>query len=261
MFVGVTSPQTCMVLTGRLRRLREAGFRVVLCCDEGDLLRETATAEGVEALTVPMRREVALWADLVALGRLTWVLRMLEPVGFVLREASNGIEALDAWRTWRPHLILMDIVMPGMDGHEATRRLREDPNRDGVKVVALSASAFDEDREAVMATVADDFVRKPVIAEDLMAVIASHLDLEYDYADDPPPPAAAAALSPERLRRLPPDLVAAMRVASLRSDDMEMDALVARLPPEEADLADHLRRLVGQFDWDALDAWLAAAGA
>ena len=189
------------------------------------------------------------------------LLRMLEPVGFVLREASNGIEALDAWRTWRPHLILMDIVMPGMDGHEATRRLREDPNRDGVKVVALSASAFDEDREAVMATGADDFVRKPVIAEDLMAVIASHLDLEYDYADDPPPPAAAAALSPERLRRLPPDLVAAMRVASLRSDDMEMDALVARLPPEEADLADHLRRLVGQFDWDALDAWLAAAGA
>ncbi len=79
LFVGVTSPQTCMVLTGRLRRLREAGFRVVLCCDEGDLLRETATAEGVEALTVPMRREVALWADLVALGRLTWVLRMLEP--------------------------------------------------------------------------------------------------------------------------------------------------------------------------------------
>lgn len=79
LIVGVTSAQTCLVLTGRLRRLREAGFRVVLCCGEGELLQETAEAEAVEALVVPIRREVALWADMLALAKLTWMLRRMEP--------------------------------------------------------------------------------------------------------------------------------------------------------------------------------------
>ena len=190
------------------------------------------------------------------------LLGMLEPVGFSLREAANGMEALKEWRDWHPHLILMDIVMPTMDGHEATRRLREEPDGREVKVVALSASAFDEDRDAVMATGADDFVRKPVIFEDLLATIASHLDIAYDYVDEPPPTSARtaprAALTPEMLARLPAELIPVLRSAAFRSDDVEMIALIDRLPPELADLAEIMRRLVHQFDWDVLDTWLGS---
>lgn len=79
MVVGVTHPQTCLVLTGRLRRLREAGFRVILVSSPGELLYGTATSEGVEAAVVPMRREIAFFTDLVSLIRLCALLRRVKP--------------------------------------------------------------------------------------------------------------------------------------------------------------------------------------
>lgn len=77
--VGVTHPQTCLVLTGRLRRLREAGFRVYLVSSPGELLRRTAAAENVKAIAIPIRREIAPLADLVSFARLLRLLLRLKP--------------------------------------------------------------------------------------------------------------------------------------------------------------------------------------
>jgi glycosyltransferase involved in cell wall biosynthesis len=77
--IGITHPQTCLTLTGRLRALREAGFRVTLISSPGELLDQTAAREGVEAIGLPMRREIALLADLIALLRLWRLLRRLKP--------------------------------------------------------------------------------------------------------------------------------------------------------------------------------------
>ncbi|HXR39773.1 MAG TPA: glycosyltransferase family 4 protein [Terracidiphilus sp.] len=77
--VGITSAQTCLNLTGRLRALREAGFRVTLISSPGELLDETAAREGVEAIGLPMQREIAPLADLVSLLRLWWLLLRLRP--------------------------------------------------------------------------------------------------------------------------------------------------------------------------------------
>ena len=77
--VGITSPQTCLVLGGRLRALREAGFRVTLLSSPGELLDRTAAQEGVESIAIPMQREMAPLADLVALVRLCWLLYRLKP--------------------------------------------------------------------------------------------------------------------------------------------------------------------------------------
>jgi glycosyltransferase involved in cell wall biosynthesis len=77
--VGITSPQTCLNLTGRLSSLREAGFRVTLVSSPGELLESTAIAQGVEAVAIPMEREVAPLADLVSLLRLWKLLRRLKP--------------------------------------------------------------------------------------------------------------------------------------------------------------------------------------
>ena len=76
---GITHPQTCLTLTGRLRALREAGFRVTLISSPGELLYRTAAHEGVEAIGLPMRREIAPLADLAALVRLWWLLMRLKP--------------------------------------------------------------------------------------------------------------------------------------------------------------------------------------
>ena len=77
--VGITNPQTCMVLGGRLRTLREAGFRVTLVSSPGELLTRTAALEGVESVAIPMRREIAPFADFVSLVRLWRLLHRLKP--------------------------------------------------------------------------------------------------------------------------------------------------------------------------------------
>lgn len=77
--IGITNPQTCLTLTGRLRALREAGFRVTLIASPGKLLDEIAMREGVEAIGLPMERKIAPLSDLVSLVRLWWTLRRLRP--------------------------------------------------------------------------------------------------------------------------------------------------------------------------------------
>ena len=77
--VGITHPQTCLTLTGRLRALREAGFRVTLVSSPGELLDRTAAREGVEAIALPMQRGIAPVADIVSLARLWWLLLRLRP--------------------------------------------------------------------------------------------------------------------------------------------------------------------------------------
>ena len=77
--VGITHPQTCLVLTGRLRALREAGFRVVLLASPGVMLNDMGAQEGVETLAIPMERAIAPFADLVSLLRLLKALHRLRP--------------------------------------------------------------------------------------------------------------------------------------------------------------------------------------
>jgi glycosyltransferase involved in cell wall biosynthesis len=77
--VGITHPQTCLTLTGRLRTLREAGFRVTLVSGPGELLDRTAAREGVQAIAIPIQRCIAPGADLIALFRLLWLLLRQRP--------------------------------------------------------------------------------------------------------------------------------------------------------------------------------------
>ena len=77
--VGITHPQTCLVLAARLRALKAAGFRVVLICSPGPLLHRVAAEEGVEVLPIPMRRGIAPIGDLVSLVRIWKALRRLRP--------------------------------------------------------------------------------------------------------------------------------------------------------------------------------------
>jgi glycosyltransferase involved in cell wall biosynthesis len=77
--VGITHSQTCLVLRGRLRALRDAGFRVTLICSAGPLADQLAAEESAQQITVPMQRRIAPLTDLVALFRLWRALRRLRP--------------------------------------------------------------------------------------------------------------------------------------------------------------------------------------
>jgi PAS domain S-box-containing protein len=117
------------------------------------------------------------------------LVEMLKPVGFEVREASNGQEALSLWQTWAPHLIWMDMQMPVMDGYEATRQIKASVVSQVVSqvgspttvVIALTGSAFEKDRKEALAAGCDDFVRKPFRAETIFEKMTEHLGVRYLY--------------------------------------------------------------------------------
>lgn len=103
--------------------------------------------------------------------------RLLSPMGFSVREAADGQQALAACEKWQPRLVWMDIRMPGMDGIEATRRLRATPAGQQAKIIALTTSCFEEDRQSMFAAGCDDFALKPFRESELLQLLAKHLEL------------------------------------------------------------------------------------
>jgi glycosyltransferase involved in cell wall biosynthesis len=108
MVVGVTHPQTCLLLAGRLRALRSAGFRVTLICSPGDLLFQTAAAASVEACPVPIARSIAPIADLLSLCRLWRVLSRIRPEIVEFSTPKAGLLGmLASWLARVPHRIYL----------------------------------------------------------------------------------------------------------------------------------------------------------
>lgn len=112
------------------------------------------------------------------------LINLLMPLGFEVIEASNGQEGVDLAVQGRPHLVLMDLVMPVMDGFEATRRLRACPELQDLVILAASASTFDQDQRSSLEAGCDGFIAKPIVAPELLETLRSHLQLEWIHAGD-----------------------------------------------------------------------------
>jgi two-component system sensor histidine kinase EvgS len=108
---------------------------------------------------------------------------LLIPVGFEVKLANNGEEAVMIWKRWKPDLIWMDIRMPKMDGYEATRMIRSQPDGGQTKIIAFTASVFKDELQKVFDAGCDDFMRKPFKAFEAFNKMKDHLGLEYVYED------------------------------------------------------------------------------
>ncbi|MCC5634826.1 AAA family ATPase [Nostoc sp. CHAB 5844] len=111
------------------------------------------------------------------------LVNILEPLGFEILEASDGLDCLHKMPEFQPDLILLDLVMTGMDGFEATRRLRLLPNFKEVVVVAVSASVFEFNQQESRKVGCDDFLPKPIQKAELLEKLQVHLRLEWVYED------------------------------------------------------------------------------
>ncbi|HEV7815870.1 MAG TPA: ATP-binding protein [Janthinobacterium sp.] len=176
-------------------------------------------------------RKTILVVDDVAENRAV-AIDMLSRLGFEVIEASSGAEGLERAQALRPDLILMDIVMPGMDGLETTSRLRELPVCKEVPIIAISASATRQDQDSSMMAGMNAFLPKPIEFDSLVAQIATLLQLTLIY-------------EPSRQEAVP--------------DNMETEELVAP-PKEQIEVLYRLARLGNMQDilrWanrlDALD--------
>jgi CheY-like chemotaxis protein len=187
--------------------------------------------------------------------RILLLVKLLGAIGFEVREAATGQQALEVWRSWLPHLILMDIRMPVMDGREAIRTIRMEEGAEvlRVKVIALTASAFEYERDEILSCGADDFVTKPFREERLFEAIGRHTGVRFVYSEQ-----AGEKLTGERpltsewIGALPADLVEPLRDALNRGDQDE--AMLAVEPIRERDeaLAITIARALQQYRYDEL---------
>jgi DNA-binding response OmpR family regulator len=109
----------------------------------------------------------------------------LRAVGYGVQWAPDGASGIAAVLEWRPHVILLDIRMPEMDGFEVNRRLRALPELDGMPVIFLSANVQESARQAALAAGAHVFLTKPYESKDVLAAIRSALDRNAQRVDVP----------------------------------------------------------------------------
>ncbi|MBD0303415.1 MAG: response regulator, partial [Tolypothrix sp. T3-bin4] len=111
------------------------------------------------------------------------LVRLLSSIGLLVREAENGQEAVAVWEDWQPQLIWMDMRMPVMDGYEATKQIKAHPLGKTTVIIALTASAFENERKSILAAGCDDFLPKPFEANILFAKMGEFLGIRYVYEE------------------------------------------------------------------------------
>lgn len=193
-----------------------------------------------------------------------WLVKLLVAVGFSVREADNGEAAIRAWKEWKPRMILMDVHMPVMNGLEATRRIKADPQGSETAIVALTASVLDEERQAVFESGADKFLTKPCREDELLEMIRSLLDLAYDYqeasGEDGPMVAGLPVLHADQLGQLPLKLLQELRDAIVSGNKKLLNRLIHKLSESDhSGSASALQGLADSYQYDALSQLLEEA--
>jgi CheY-like chemotaxis protein len=110
--------------------------------------------------------------------------RKLNSLGFETRMAENGLEAIELYKEWKPDLILIDVVMPIMDGVEATRQILKICGDHNVKIFVVSASALESEQKEVMDIGATVFIKKPVIFNLLLAEMRNKANVSFIYKEE-----------------------------------------------------------------------------
>jgi CheY-like chemotaxis protein len=178
---------------------------------------------------------------------------ILTEVGFQVREAENGQEAIRAFEQWQPHLIWMDMRMPVMDGYEATRKIRQLAGGHTVKIIALTASAFREQHSRIINAGCDAVLHKPFHIPEIFAALTNHLAVKFVFLDTSvllPTPIREATV--EMLGKLPLELRQQLHEAALNLDTEETDAIVTRIRALAPEVADGLQELAQQYQFEQI---------
>ncbi|WP_017303480.1 response regulator [Spirulina subsalsa] len=187
---------------------------------------------------------------------------LLEEVGFEVWEAENGQEAITKWQQYHPDLIWMDMRMPVMDGYMATRQIRKQEQAQHLtptKIIAITASALEEEKADILAAGCDDVVRKPFHENSLWDTLSQYLGVAYCYAEkeeislgEDVSLSSTVALEANALKMMSPEWLHQLHQAAMMGDDLAVLQLVEQLSPEHQELIDTLRHLADNFRLDQI---------
>jgi len=187
------------------------------------------------------------------------LVKLLTSVGFSVREAVNGQDAIAIWTSWEPHLIWMDMRMPVMDGYEATKHIKGHLKGQATVVLALTASAFEEERSLVLSAGCDDFVRKPFREDVIFSKIAHYLGVQYVYeqptastAPEDENPASDQPLTAQALTIMSKEWINELYQAANSIDNERIFQLIEQIPPTHAAIAQAITDMVNNFRCDQI---------
>ncbi len=177
------------------------------------------------------------------------LVKLLTQLGFEVRAAVNGLETVEMWQAWHPHLIWMDIRMPVLDGQEATRRIKATPEGRSTIIIALTASVFEEEHAHILASGCDDLVRKPFRQSEITAMLVKHLGVQFVYAEEPGSAKSSLPKAAFDPAGLPTGWAAELRQAAIEADGGKVAALVEQIRKHKPELASALLKAVDDFDF------------
>lgn len=258
-------------------------FQFTIKLSEADLSQVTSQPrQRVIGLEPGREMHRILVVDDTKANRLLLV-KLLEPLSFEVREATNGLEGLAIWESWQPHLVFMDTRMPVMSGLEAIRQIRAKEKalidcrdtaryteesissnsrfRQATVIIVVTASVFEEKRGEILATGADDLVHKPFSEEIIFEKISQHLEVLYLYENLHQSITAPRKFNAGRkqdsfflnkLAEMPPDWIASLYQAANTLREESVLDLIEQIPETSAPLAEALNDLANDFRFDEI---------
>ncbi len=182
------------------------------------------------------------------------LVELLYPFGFILKEAENGVQAVQIFEDWDPQLILMDMRMPVMDGYAATQQIKATTKGQAIAIVAVTASTLEEERAVVLSTGCNDFLRKPFLEGQIFDMLEKHLGVQFEY-DEPETVIVETdhSISPLEIATVPTEIVTELLAAITVLDTDQATAAIAKIADQSPDLAAKLTKMVVEFEFDTLE--------
>lgn len=195
------------------------------------------------------------------------VVKLLKPLGFEIKEAENGQEAILLWKNWQPHLIFMDMRMPVMNGYEATQQIKQHLQGQATVIIALTASVLQQEQSVILSAGCDDFVRKPFRVDVLFEKITKHLGVRFIYEENSTESSQSktcnspsqhtqithlSQLTPETLAVMPPSWIQDLNLAATLLNHQLVLNAIDQIPEHHASLSELLTKLAHDFRYDVI---------
>jgi CheY-like chemotaxis protein len=178
--------------------------------------------------------------------------RILTGAGFKVDVAGDGVQGIEKYHSFRPHLIWMDLRMPEMDGLEAAQHIRASEGGNDVRIVAVTASAFESEREDILAHGMDDYIRKPYRPDEIYDCLARQLGVRFRGEAGQALQTDARGLKPEAVARLSAKVRSQLYNALVSLDAERIMAAIGVVEEEDHALAEVLREHAGAFGYTAI---------
>jgi signal transduction histidine kinase/CheY-like chemotaxis protein len=185
------------------------------------------------------------------------LIKLLEPIGFKVKEAANGAEAIETWSSWEPHLIWMDMRMPIVNGYEATKQIKSHIKGQATIIIALTASSLDQEKAVFLSVGCDDFVGKPFRENIIFDKMAQYLGVRYLYQTENLTAkveklSEIEELTAKKLAVMSDRWLTQLFQAANQLDSVLIANLIAQIPEENNILARAIQQKVDNFDFDRI---------